>query len=236
MNKININNILLIILVSINSQLYAADSPKSFTQAKKMLGVIYKDNKKTFYCGCTYDNKKRIDLKSCGYIPRKNAKRAIRLEWEHVVPAHHFGNSRQCWREKICTKKNGKKYKGRRCCRKVDSVFRKMEGDPMNLVPAIGEVNGDRSNYKFSMIVGEKRSYGSCDVEIDFKSKTIEPRPEVRGDIARIYFYMNEKYATPISNKQMKLFNIWNTSDPIDEWEIEKKRIINEFNRELPKK
>jgi deoxyribonuclease-1 len=35
-----------------------------------------------------------------------------------------------------------------------------------NLVPSIGEINGDRSNYKFSMIGSEERQYGACDFEV----------------------------------------------------------------------
>ena len=83
---------LLILSLLFSTTVLAADSPthsvKSFSQAKRLLGKIYKDNKQTFYCGCTYNNKKRINLNSCNYIPRKNKKRANRLEWVHVVPAH----------------------------------------------------------------------------------------------------------------------------------------------------
>jgi endonuclease I len=61
-----------------------------------------------------------------------------------------------------------------------------------NLVPAIGEINGLRSNYSFAMISGENREFGTCDMEIE--NPKAEPRPEVRGDIARIYFYMNWAY------------------------------------------
>lgn len=42
------------------------------------------------------------------------------------------------------------------------------------------------------MLEGEARLYGSCDVEIDFKAKVIEPKPDIRGNIARTYFYMNK--------------------------------------------
>ncbi len=31
-----------------------------------------------------------------------------------------------------------------------------------NLVPAVGEINGLRSNYSFGIIPGEKREFGSC--------------------------------------------------------------------------
>lgn len=101
-----------------------------------------------------------------------------------------------------------------------------MESDLYNLVPAIGEVNGDRSNFKFGMIVGEKRMYGRCDVEIDFKSKRAEPKPDVRGDIARVYFYMRDRYGINLSKQQKQLFIAWNKSDPIDDWEIKKNKMV----------
>ena len=47
------------------------------------------------------------------------------------------------------------------------TLFRYMEADLYNLQPAIGEVNGLRSNYSMEMIPGEKREFGACDVEIE---------------------------------------------------------------------
>ncbi len=95
-----------------------------------------------------------------------------------------------------------------------------------NLVPAVGEVNGDRSNFKFGMIEGEKRAYGSCDVEIDFKAKRAEPKPSIRGDIARIYFYMSKKYKVKLSKQQRQLMKAWDKKDPIDAWERERNQRI----------
>lgn len=93
----------------------------------------------------------------------------------------------------------------------------------MNLVPVIGEINGNRSNYSFAMLEGEPRVYGACDFEVDFKSRKVEPAPEVRGDIARIYWYMRDTYGLKISDKQQRLFEVWDKLDPVDEWEVEKK-------------
>jgi len=42
------------------------------------------------------------------------------------------------------------------------------------------------------MISGEQRSYGACDFEVDFRKRTVEPRPMVRGQIARAMFYMKD--------------------------------------------
>jgi deoxyribonuclease-1 len=84
--------------------------------------------------------------------------------------------------------------------------FRYMEGDLHNLQPAIGEVNGLRSNYSMAMIDGEAREFGACDVEI--ADRKIEPRPAIRGDIARIYLYMEASYPGRgiVSDKNRPLF------------------------------
>ncbi len=97
-----------------------------------------------------------------------------------------------------------------------------MEADLYNLVPAVGEINGNRSNYSFSIISGEKREYGSCDFEIE--NRKAEPRENIRGDIARIYFYMHWAYPGRgiISKKNNKLFLVWDKADPVDEWECER--------------
>ena len=95
-----------------------------------------------------------------------------------------------------------------------------------NIFPEIGEVNGLRSNYSMSIIEGEERKFGKCDVEI--KSRKVEPRDEVRGEIARTYFYMDSVYPGKgiISMKNRAMFEEWNRSDPVDEWECERSRRI----------
>ena len=113
---------------------------KNFAKAKKLAAKVFQDHRSTFYCKCSYNDANEINPYSCGLVPRENAERASRIEWEHIVPAHAFGNTRQCWREPICNTK-GKSYKGRRCCTKTDPVFRAMEADLHNLVPAVGELN-----------------------------------------------------------------------------------------------
>lgn len=201
-----------------------AEAPGSFSKAKRVISKIYSDHQTTFYCGCDYqkiEGKLRTDLDSCGYTPRKNANRAARVEWEHVVPAWWIGHQRQCWQEG-----------GRKHCRKTDPVFKRAEADLYNLVPAIGEANGDRSNYRFGMLEGEKRVYGACDFEVNFKQRVAEPAPSVRGDIARTYFYMSDTYNIRLSKQQRRLFEIWDRQDPEDEWErVRKQRIAEEISR-----
>ena len=62
----------------------------SFSKSKKQLVKVYKDHPITLYCGCSFEGK-TPNFSSCGYVPKKNNKRANRIEWEHVVPAYTFG-------------------------------------------------------------------------------------------------------------------------------------------------
>ncbi|MEK7990452.1 MAG: endonuclease, partial [Thiotrichaceae bacterium] len=208
------------------------NTPSSFSSAKsKLYKKVYKDHyDKTIYCNCLFDPiKKTVDLNSCGVTPRKNAKRASRIEAEHVFPAYQFGNFRKCWREPktICPAEEGKKQAtGRQCCEDVDPVFSRAHNDLHNLFPAVGEVNGDRSNYNWGMISGEKRSYGKCNIEVDSSIRRAEPPEYVWGNIARTMFYMSHTYGVKLSSQDIKLYTAWNKQDPVDDWELERNGII----------
>lgn len=198
----------------------SAEVDWSFSKSKELAKDIYTDNQITFYCGCNYQTKEKKlipNWDSCDYFPRneytKSGKvnsRSLRIEWEHVMPAWFFGHGMKCW-------KNG----GRKACKK-DNQFEKMEADLHNLVPAIGEINGDRSNFSFANIDGEKRVYGACDFEINFQNRVVEPREAIQGDIARIYFYMSETYNLSLTKKLKKMLNNWSKLDPVDQKELER--------------
>lgn len=218
----------LAVALLLTSTLSVAEHPSSFSAAKKILDrqIYTGTDRVTFYCGCDYapapnpnkpsSTRLTPDAASCGLRPRKNADRAGRIEWEHVVPAWEFGHQLQCWQEG-----------GRKGCRK-DPQFKRMESDMHNLVPAVGELNGDRSNFRFGMIPEEPRAYGACDFEVDFKQRVAEPPEQVRGDIARTYFYMEDQYGLRISRKQRQLFKAWSNLDPVDGVERARSRRISE--------
>lgn len=190
-----------------------ASTPSSFNKAKKIAVSIYSDHPTSFYCGCDikWNGKKGVpDFSSCGYIVRKQEKRASRVEWEHVVPAWAFGHQLQCWQEG-----------GRKNCRK-NTKFKKMESDLHNLVPTIGEVNGDRSNYNFSDWGGKSSQYGQCDMIVDFKARKAQPPRRSRGAIARSYLYMQDRYPFNLSKQQRRLMESWNKMFPVSLWECKR--------------
>lgn len=205
-----------IIVLLFSSFQVNASPPPSFSSAKRIAEQqIYHDQTESFYCGCTLDFESGLDLESCGYEIRKQPNRASRIEWEHMMPAYDFGRQRQCWQDG-----------GRDNCRRNDAVFRMAEADLHNLVPAIGEVNGDRSNMRFGMVNTPVHEYGACDVSVSFEERTFQPPSHRRGDIARTYWYMRDTYGIEISRQQQQLFTAWANLDPVDEWELERNRRI----------
>jgi len=209
---------------------------KSFSKAKMFLNkIVYSEEKrrKTFYCGCAYDQKLKINAESCGYITRKDKKRAGRVEWEHIVPASEFGKNLKEWKEghPDCTNKKGNPFKGRNCASKMNKQFQLMQADMYNLVPAIGEINADRTDFKYGIISGERKEYGNCDFEIE--NKTAEPNLRIRGDIARIFMYMDSAYPgfDIINSNNRALFKEWNDTDPIDADECSRSAAIEKIQK-----
>jgi deoxyribonuclease-1 len=166
----------------------------------------------TFYCGCDWrwvgQSGGRVDAASCGYQVRAQHNRAERTEWEHVVPAWVMGHQRQCWQSG-----------GRKSCRQTDPLFRIMEANPHNLVVSVGEINADRSNYQFGELPPSPSEYGQCQFQVDNKQRVATPRNSVKGQIARTYFYIHDRYDLRMSRQQQQLMIAWNNKYPVGQWE-----------------
>lgn len=199
----------------------AARGEMDFSEAKKVLRKIDRQHPVDYYCACRFDPRsQQVDVGSCGVDSPVHADRTRRIEYEHVVPASSFGRQRPCWRNAPAG------VSGREHCRETDPVFRAMEGDMFNLVPAVGSLNAVRSDLNYGEIAGEARQFGQCDFEIDRATRRIEPPEEVKGDIARINFYFERRYGMRLSPQQRRLFEAWSRMDPPSEWEIERTRQI----------
>lgn len=193
----------------------------SFNKAKKTLEQqVYYDHRVTLYCGATFDEKKKVTLPE-GFTATKHAKRAEKVEWEHVVPAENFGQTFAEWREgdAQCVDNRGKAFKGRKCAEKTNKDYRYMQADLYNLYPAIGAVNALRQNYNFQMLPGEKPDFGSCEMKI--ADRKAEPPVRARGQIARTYKYMADAYGPryKMSRQQVQLMDAWDKMYPVDQWE-----------------
>lgn len=201
-----------------------ASAPTTFEQAKvELRQKVYYDRNTSeagdLYCGCNWKwvgrSGGRVDFASCGYEVRAQENRAQRIEWEHVLPAYAFGSQRQCWQ-------NG----GRKNCVDTDAVFREMEADMHNLDVSVGEVNADRSNFRYGVLPSTPKQYGACPTRTDFQQRVTEPRDQVKGAVARIYFYMHDRYGLSMSKAQQQLLMAWDRQYPVTAWEQERDRRI----------
>ena len=194
-----------------------AQAAESYATVKRALyDQVFADDRRTLYCSCPFDARRKPDLAACGYVSPGGGERSRRVEVEHVVPASWIGAGRSCWTEKICRNAGGKAFKGRKCCLAIDPAFRAAFQDMHNLRPTIGEVNERRRNYRFGLIEGEPREFGRCDVEIDSSVRRAEPHPQIRGNVARISLYMEAIHGVRLSDTQRRLFDGWHREDPPD--------------------
>ena len=143
-----------------------------------------------------------------------------------MVTVKELGNRYPCWNNKICMTKNGKRYKGRKCCEKINPEFNLAISDMYNLVPAIGSINNKRGSKRFSNVGIENYEYGLC--KIGFDINTAIPDKKIRGVIARKYLYMINAYNLEIDKDYKKLLKSWNKTYPPSATEI---RIHNEINK-----
>lgn len=235
MYKSFLSKSLIFIGLSLSFSMASADDISNFQQnptfsaSKKLLSKYAYNGKNPslmteFYCGCEIKkigNKLVPDLDSCGYEIRKNKVRAERIEWEHVVPAWEFGHQIQCWNDG-----KGKPGGGRKNCESTSDKFNKMESDMNNLWPSVGEVNADRSNFRYSDFGATPNQYGQCKFYTDFKARKVQPDVISKGQIARTYLYFQDTYDLKISDQQLKLFNAWNKMYPVTDIEKTRNQLI----------
>ena len=219
-----------LLLAAASTLLVAAGNTEieSFTKAKRLLErEVYFDHRVTLYCGAAFDARKNVTLPE-GFTTPKHAKRARRVEWEHVVPAENFGRAFVEWREgaDVCVDNKGKAFKGRKCAEKANAAFRYMQADLYNLYPAIGAVNAMRSNYRYSMLPGSPATFGTCSMKIE--GRRAEPPEAARGTIARTVLYMADAYrgVYRLSNQDRRLMEAWDRQYPVDAWECTRARRI----------
>jgi len=146
----------------------------------------------------------------CGQ--RYQGRRHRGLNIEHVFPMSWVTRSLRCGRRKQC--------------RKRSPQFNRIEADLHNLYPAMISVNKARSSFSFGLVKGEKRRFQRCDFEVNESKRIAEPRPAVRGNIARAMFYMSYTYHLPLYRRQMNLLLTWHRQDPPDRAEKRRNSVI----------
>lgn len=140
------------------------------------------------------------------------ANKGHEINVEHVFPMAWVGRHLRCGT--------------RQECRVGSELFNRIEADLHNLWPARADVNKARRSYPFGVIEGEQHAFEGCDIEIDERRRVVEPRPEVRGKIARTLFYMADEYDLPIYPRQGRLLAHWNREFPVSAEERRRNDLI----------
>lgn len=226
-----LSTIVIVIISSLVLILQSQKLPNTFQESKELLKEVYKYHNFTtdFYCQApfAFQGNTMVVLESEAYTPRKaftkkgkENLRVKRIEFEHIMPAENFGKHLACWHDKS---KGG----GRKACRD-DEMFKRMEADIYNLVPAIGEINADRSNFRYAEAPKDLAytQYGNCKVYTDFTAKRFYPAHYSKGLIARTYLYMSEKYKIQLSKQERQLMESWDKMYPPNEYEKNRDRIL----------
>lgn len=124
-----------------------------------------------------------------------------------------------------------------------------MKSDIVHVLPTDGYVNNRRSNYPLAEVnsvdYSSKNNYsklGSCKTE-GYSGKVFEPNDEIKGDMARIYFYMatcyqdkcnswgNDVFSSQnlgLTNWYIAMLMRWSKQDPVDEREIARNNAVKE--------
>lgn len=129
-----------------------------------------------------------------------------------------------------------------------------MKSDIVHVVPTDGWVNNKRSNYPFgevssatykSGISNEMKAKGYCKLgsskTAGYNGTVFEPNDEIKGDFARIYFYMAVCYMDKIKNWSGGIFTSsglvqwtqnmmmdWSQRDPVDNVETNRNNAVKE--------
>ncbi len=134
------------------------------------------------------------------YCGRRFGKRHGRnINVEHVFPMAWVANALKCGKRKTC--------------RRNSREFNVIESDMHNMFPALAAINKRRGAFAFGELPGEPEK-GKCDFEVDERKRLVEPRPAVRGEIARAMFYMSHRYGLKLFRRQRELLLRWHREDP----------------------
>lgn len=196
-------------------RLEAGSAITSFDQAKRVVREVYDQrHDKTFYCSCDFEFNNRgtggkVEPDKCGLTIPGWANRATRIEYEHVVAAHTIGGHLKCWEEG-----------GRENCAKTNRNFQLAYSEPINLRIAVGSVNAARSNYPLTYLPAQPDiTFGQCDMQIA-RGVAAQPPKEARGKVARVNFFMSDKYGIPLSLEQQIIYKDWHDAYPPSEEEL----------------
>lgn len=202
--------------------------PKSLVSEKEVnaaLFSIYANHHASFFCQQSFDHAGRFPRPDAKTIQTEN-----KIDWIPLVSKKILAANRPCYEQKICINHQGQRYKGLNCCKRTDQLFNIMLYDLHNRLPVIHSIAKNIHTHRFDTISEPNESaiiyYPNCAFRVHSKQKIIEPNHQLKGEIARIYLYMQDTYHLSIQESQLELFKKWHQANPPSKWEKQKNRAI----------
>ncbi|MBQ3001715.1 MAG: endonuclease [Bacilli bacterium] len=114
--------------------------------------------------------------------------------------------------------------------------------DAHHIRPTDPTVNSTRGNIKFGNVNGGTPAYtnaenGRIDSGCRYGGGYFEPRDDVKGDVARIIFYLMIAYSNADSysftsvSSGVKVLLEWHEADPVDAWEMNRNNVVETFQK-----
>ncbi len=157
------------------------------------LQIISADHPLSFYCGCRFDDKQNIIGKRC---------------------PHKLDPSRVTWRSFLSVDAT-------QLLKPTKTRLNQIGLDMQAVQPLVSEQLVLPKGYRFGL-VGQNAKPGLCDVLLDHNAKIMEPPKHKKGDIARILFYLHDRYGFKLDHSEIDLLLNWQNSDPVDSWEADR--------------
>lgn len=197
------------------------------------LSALYAQDRRTRDCGCAYTLESQpgipagsADAEACGFQPLRPRADA-RLEptrWGYLVHPADLARGRACWRGEtpLCqaAARAGQALDPLACCKATDPEIAGIARDLFNLMPFLDGVDELRAGGRLGPVASGARPFGRCEVRWDSASRTLEPAPPFRGEIARGILYMHRVWRTPLTPSQIEAYARWSAEHPPTAQEI----------------
>ena len=200
-------------------------------ELKSSLATIIVNPRNVGYSGL-YESYKKTDTRPDGYV----------RDWYSITTNYRHGVD-----NKGNYSKEGDMYNREHIVPQSWFSGSGIKSDLVHVVPTDGYVNNRRDNYPFGEVnVASYQSnggyckLGSCKTP-GYNGKVFEPNDEIKGDIARIFFYMITRYEGDcgswghdvfttdypgLTSWTLNMMMRWSKQDPVDEREINRNNAV----------
>ena len=110
-------------------------------------------------------------------------------------------------------------------CRRSNTDYKYAASDLHNIYPISPRVELNRRSSRYAELPNNKDQFPNLNCSYKSYFQTVEPADEIKGNIARIIFYMHDSYDLPILDGVQMLME-WNESDPVDQQEIDRNILV----------